>query len=241
MPILVPVGPDAPLDQGDVLENIVTALGGHDVAANVAGPVLVISRPCNANVDKQIIVAPIAKCDLAALAELETFKDFLDFFKALRDGEGRPDTFYLGEMAGGSKERYVAKFDVLHTIRVPVGDDARRQFLVEHRRVRLASDFQRDLHQRLFRAFASLGFDDERWWTDEDLKVLVEKGKALHQEQLAGVDAARAELTTLQMASGERKGENKTKDNVKQAEKEAAETKALLEPLLTEHARRFSS
>jgi len=240
MPILVPVEASALLDQGDVLENIVTMIAdGAGTVANVAGPVLVMSRGCNANRDKDVTVARIIKFDLAEVAELETLTHFLDFFKGLRDGDGRPDTFYLGELASGSMERYVAKFDVLHTIRVPVEPAARQQFLEEHRRFKLDADFQRDLHQRLFRAFASLGFDDDNWWTDEDLKFLVGKGKALHQKQLATVEAAKAELPTLQMASGERKGGNKANTLVKDAEKEAERTSALLEPLLVEHGRRF--
>jgi len=240
MPILVPVEPSALLDQGDVLENIVTVIAdGAGTVANVAGPVLVMSRGCNANRDKDVTVARITKCDLAEVAELETFRDFLDFFKALRDGDGRPDTFYLGELTSGSTERYVAKFDALHTIRVPVESAARQQFLEEHRRFKLDADFQRDLHQRLFRAFASLGFDDDNWWTDEDLKFLVGKGKALYQKQLASVEAAKSELPTLQMASGDRKGGNKANTLVKDAEKDAERTSALLEPLLAEHGRRF--
>lgn len=240
MPILVPVQPSALLDQGDVLENIVTVIAdGAGSVANVAGPVLVMSRGCNANRDKDVTVARITKCDLADLAHLETLGDFLDFFKALRDGDGRPDTFYLGELASRSTERYVAKFDVLYTLRVPVEPAARQQFLEEHRRFKLDADFQRDLHQRLFRALASLGFDDDNWWTDEDLKFLVGKGKALHQQQLASVDAAKSELSTLQMASGERKGGNKANTLVKDAEKEAERTFELLEPLLAEHGRRF--
>ena len=242
MPILLPAGSDEPLDQGDVLVDVVTVVAdGTETLANRPGPVMVISRGCNAIRDANVVVAPIVKCDLAELEGIETLRDFVDFFKALRDGDGRPDTFYLGEMAAGSTERYVAKFDRLYTIGLPHEPELRKQFLSEHRRFKLAVDFQRDLHQRLFRAFASMGFDDEAWWSDEDLKFLVAKGKALHRQQEAEVEAAKDELATLQMAAGEQKGQNKTNTMVKQAEKAAAKTAELLAPFVAEHGRRFAS
>jgi hypothetical protein len=142
-------------------------------------------------------------------------------------------------MASGSSERFAAKFDALHTIRIPGEDLARRRFLSEHRRFRLNVDFKRDLHQRLFRAFASLGFDDDKWWSDEDLKFLVAKGQALQRFQEAAVEAAKADLPKLQMAASDRKGGNKAKDLVTQAEKEAARTEKLLRPLLVEYENRF--
>ena len=240
MPILLPAEPSAPLNQGDVLLNVVTAIAdANGPLANTPGPVIVISRGCNAIRDANVIVAPITKCDLTALEDLQTFRDFLDFFKALRDGDSRPDSFYLGEMAVGSNERYVAKFDALYTIRIPLAADARKQFLDDHRRFTLTIDFQRDLHQRLFRAFASMGFDDDGWWTDQDLKFLVDKGNALLRQQEADIQTAKAELGTLQLAGDEQKAQNKTKNSVKQAEKLAAKTAGQLAPLLAEHDRRF--
>ena len=53
----------------------------------------------------------------------------------------------------------------------------------EHRRFGLAIELKRDIHQQRFRAFSSLAFHDDSWWTDEDLKFLVAKGRSINQAQ----------------------------------------------------------
>ncbi len=50
-------------------------------------------------------------------------------------------------------------------------------FLSDHRVARLASDFTRSLHTRLFRCFAELGFEDYSWYETDDLELLVSVGE----------------------------------------------------------------
>jgi len=50
------------------------------------------------------------------------------------------------------------------------------QLLLQSRIGTLNIEFCRDLHIRIFMAFASLGFDDHQWFSTEDLKVLVDQG-----------------------------------------------------------------
>lgn len=242
MPILLPAQPDAPLDQGDVLYDITTFVGGEaDPLANLASTVMVISRPCNAVRDKNVTVALISKCDLKSLEGLETLQDYVGFFRAYRDGDGRPDCFYLGETAPGSSERFMAKFDALYTIRIPDEAEARRQFLVRHRRFHMHPDFKRDLHQRLFRSFASLGFDDESWWSDEDLKFLVGIGQRDLIGNNAEIERSRLDIAAQALATNPQKAQNVTSTDVKHAEKARQRTEDMLAPLLAEQARRVSS
>jgi hypothetical protein len=242
MPILVPAKDDRPLDQGDLLDNIVTSVAVVGDAPEVeTTSMLVVSRPCNAQRDAEVVIARVSKRSLTDLRELETLNDVVGFFKGLRDGDGAPDSFYLGELDPGSSERYFARFDTLHTIKIPTEAGQRTKFLNAHRRFRLAADFTRDLHQRLFRAFASLGFDDDNWWTDEDLKFLVAKGGALKKTQEALVETAKSEVTTLEIAAAGQKDKNRAKHQVAQAEKQLAKTNEILEPLIREHRARFGA
>ena len=59
---------------------------------------------------------------------------------------------------------------------MPTRPEERTKFIQDHRAFRLTGEFARDLHLRIFRAFASLGFDDEGWYSDEDLKWLIDEG-----------------------------------------------------------------
>src|SRR5271156_1518972 len=107
MPILLPAQAESqPLEQGDVLDGIQTYVADHTSSDPAPimdeGLVLVISRPCNALRSKRVVVAEVVKRSLAGLKGAETLREIKDFFVTVRDGDGTPDTFYLGELVAGS-------------------------------------------------------------------------------------------------------------------------------------------
>ena len=239
MAILLPAQADTPLSQGDLLAEIpttVSVVNGNPLAET--GPVLVVSRRCNAIRDSGIIVAPVKKRSLQGLREQETLEDWIAFFTRLRDGDGAPDSFYLGELAANSTERYFAKFDSLRTIQVPVEQGARQEFLRKHRTHHLAEDYIRDMQLRLFRAFASLGFDDSQWWSDSDLKVVVGRGEALLKECDAAREKAASERAGLELAGAKQKDVNAIGNAVVEAEARLKRIQEHLGPLREERARR---
>jgi hypothetical protein len=196
MPIIETPQPDAPLSQGDILSNVALfatkgsweAKGGQ-AAVLKFGLCLVLSRPCVAAHKKHVIVAGIAKYPDAVPKNIDSFDKVLDFLTSARDGTSSPDVFYLGQLPGQTG-RFCARLDSLHTIEIPDDLAQRVQFLTERRLFTLHPDFARDLHLRVFGAFASLGFDDHRWPSLEDLQWLVNQGKA---------DTTAAELTVRQL------------------------------------------
>lgn len=56
----------------------------------------------------------------------------------------------------------------------------------------LNTDFLRDLHLRIFCAFARLGFDDYSWYSDEDLSLLI----SVANTELAELNKTRLEKET---------------------------------------------
>lgn len=176
MPILLPSDPSRPLDQGDILAGITVSRARLDAPPKIATPayVMVMSRACCATRDEHIIVAPIKSRSLDALNQANSPKELIAYFKEIRDGEGTPDSFYLGSIPAGSSTRYVARLDELYGIEVPTDTIQRAAFINHHRKYQLDPSFVRDLHLRIFRAFSSLGFDDDDWWPDEDLSHIIE-------------------------------------------------------------------
>ncbi len=242
MPILLPAQPDdQPLEQGDVLDDIQTYIADHtssDPAPLVdEGLVLVISRPCNALRSKRLVVAEIVKRPLAGLKGAETLQDIKDFFINLRDGDGTPDTFYLGEIEPGP-DRYCAKLDSLRTLQVPHEEGARHAFIKRHRRFKLNPEFARDLHLRLFKAFASLGFDDDAWWTDADLDLATKKGEALVASLGAAVKELEAELDVLNAAGGSKKDLKQNDEQLKAKRAALASAEGELQPFIVEQRKR---
>src|SRR5262245_55494337 len=107
MPILLPPNPDAPLTQGDVLNQITTHIADVDGSPSArADWVIVVSRPCKAIRASTIIVAPIGKRPLQDIRNDRTFGGIVRFFDGVRDAHGAPDSFYLGEFQAGSSDRY---------------------------------------------------------------------------------------------------------------------------------------
>lgn len=221
MPIIEPANPDSPISQGDVLQrvNLFATENGwaedggqsrkypHDMC-------LVISRPCVVEHKRNVIVAGIQKYPDQVPKGIDSFDKVLDFLETMRDGVGQPDLFYLGQLPSFAG-RYCARFDSLFSIDVPKDVEARAQFARERRVGSLNGEFVRDLHIRIFAAFASLGFDDHGWLSDEDLNWLVTTGQA---------DADKVRLD-LQQKRAEKAGRDAEGKQVKVGEIERQEAK----------------
>jgi hypothetical protein len=184
MPILDLPSDDAPLTQGDVLEGLPLYATGaswgernNDAIAVKSSLCLVISRPCVVANKDSVIVAEIDHTSAGVPHEAETFEKVRAFLETLRDGLGTPDRFYLGQVPNYSQPgRFFARLDSLHTVKLPHKDQI--VTLLKTRRIAtLNPDFRRDLHRRVFSAFAALGFDDLNWYSDEDLRWLVQVGR----------------------------------------------------------------
>jgi hypothetical protein len=196
MPIIEPARPGAPLTQGDLLSGVALFATkgsweekGGRAAETKADLCLVLSRPCVAAHKKHVIVAGVARYPDTVPKGLDSFDKVLDFLTDARDGRSAPDVFYLGQLSGRAG-RFCARLDSLHTIEVPEDKGQRAESLAARRVLTLHPDFGRDLHLRVFGAFASLGFDDNRWPSTEDLQWLVTQGQA---------DVAAAALTVRQL------------------------------------------
>jgi hypothetical protein len=184
MPIIEPVRPGAPLTQGDLLSGIAlfATKGSWEDKGGQSSVVkselcLVLSRPCVAAHKKHVVVAAVAKFPDSVPKSIDSFDKVLDFLTGARDGGSSPDVFYLGQLPGRSG-RFCARLDSFHTIEIPEGEEQRSQFLAARRTHTLHPDFARDLHMRVFGAFASLGFGDHSWPSTEDLQWLVNQGQA---------------------------------------------------------------
>jgi hypothetical protein len=138
------------------------------------------------------IVAAIEKMADNVPREVETFDDILGFLTDLRDGSDSPDVFYLGQIPG-HQGRFAARLDSLHTIQIPA-EPEQRAFTDSKRIGHLHIEFIRDLHTRIFRAFATLGFDDHRWMSTNDLNWLVSRGRREVHDAEGAVENARTSL-----------------------------------------------
>lgn len=212
MPIVIPVSPEAVLEQGDILSGIaVTWTKPDGITAHVDRQVpfvLVLSRPCNACRDRFISVAPVSVYALdltAGPARQKPENRTLDWMrrKLLMVAEGGTfrEEFYLGRLTAG-RERYAARLNQPTTIEVPTEPEERKAFILARRVVRLSRDFVHDLHFRQFASLARLGFDDHDWFDDEDLEVMITAGRGeLADLERMIVDAAQA-IQTIEAAAG---------------------------------------
>jgi len=186
MPIIEPHAPDAPLNQGDLLQDVKLFL--TSVADNFDGgmsaPVklkycLVLSRPCVIAHKSTVLVAGVDNFRTSAPPEIDSFRKAKHFLEKLRDGDGTPDQFYLGQLLGDQDSgRYAARLDSIHTVQLPTKPELRAEFVRKYRFARLTEDFRRDLHTRIFQAFSILGFDDLAWYSIADLKYLIQTGRS---------------------------------------------------------------
>lgn len=204
MPITETALADAPLSQGDILSDLrlfatKIAPGGGEAASVPNRFALVMSRPCVAVHKENITVAAIEKYKGSVPSDVKNFEDILGFLVDTRDALEAPDVFYIGQIPGFDG-RFCARIDSLHCIQIPSDATARMDFLRKHRIAKLHPDFLRDLHLRLFRTFASLGFDDLSWFSTEDLEWLVSAGRA-------DVASAEGDLQQKQVAKGRKEFE----------------------------------
>jgi hypothetical protein len=242
MPMIEAPKPGSPLSQGDILRDINLFATGEAWRAQNGTAMrsprslcVILSRPCAIEHKTSVIVAGIDKLPDSPPREADTFKRILSFLTNLRDGTSSPDVFYLGQIPALSG-RYAARFDDVHTIQVPPAGPERAAFADAKRIGVLHPDFARDLHARLFRAVATMGFDDHGWLSDSDLKWLVDCGQA---------DLLRARATAQELrakrSGQEAQGARFDERELQKAEKEEAELAELLRPYEDEYRRRTSS
>ncbi len=230
MPIIELPDPNVSLSQGDVLQGVSLFItkeswsgAGGEAKKTSHKLCLVISRPCVVGHKPNVVVAAIEKMADSVPRDVETFEDILGFLTDLRDGPDTPDVFYLGQIPG-FEGRFGARLDSLHTIQVP--PEAEQRAFTDQKRVgRLHIDFARDLHTRIFRAFALLGFDDHRWMSTPDLDWMVARGRSEIHEAQSAVEGAAAAVLSAQ-AQGFRNDREK-----QQLEKAVADAQAKLDEL----------
>ena len=188
---------EGPLRQGDLLKGLTLYRcdpDGDPVALDDTMGV-VVSRHCNALRAQTVLVAAIRQYrgnDLQSIAQGEPSLDEMRRrFDALRNGDGQPDSFYLGTLRDHHNARFAARLDSIHAVEVPT-DAAERDNWIESRRfARLSDEHRRHLHVRLFAAISSEGFDDLQWWADEDLEMIVLSGRrAIRQAEAQRDDVA---------------------------------------------------
>ena len=236
MAIIEPHIPGAPLSQGDIFKGVglFFTKTGADAGTHTATDAkfslcLVLSRQCVVEHKQSLVVAGVTKFTEDVKPDL-TFQESIDFFRTARDGIDAPDIFYLGHLPG-LQGRYCARLDSLHTVELPQKPEVRKAFIDDHRIARLNLDFVCDLHIRVHQAFANMGFEDYRWLSDEDLKLVVAKGdfeiKKVEQEQ--------------QMARLTRESAGKAADakQISNEQNRLEGIKKQIEPYANELARRF--
>jgi hypothetical protein len=239
MPIIETPAPQAPLSQGDILKDVNLFATGdgwkpsNGIAKQVSHKLcLVLTRPCGIEHKESVIVAAVEKLQIDVPRDIDDFKKVLLFLNGLRDGHTSPDVFYLGQLPQLSG-RYGARFDALHTIQIPPIGDERIAFANAKRVGILHADFVRDLHSRLFRAVANLGFDDNAWLSDLDLKWLVDSGRTEILKRQGEVQALRT-----QQSGQEARGEKFDQKALSKAEAAEQELVDRMRPYEEEHQRR---
>jgi hypothetical protein len=156
----------------------------------------------------------------------------------VRDGYCTPDQFYLGQLPGNSGP-YCARFDSIFRIQIPKTPLGRSQFIERTRVARLHRDFVRDLHIRLTRAFASLGFDDHAWFSTEDLQTCVSFADRDEAKKDADLQDARARLQLLEGQGTQHPSTKfKVEKEVQQLQSELTQLKSETQPYRIELARR---
>ena len=102
---------------------------------------------------------------------------------------------------------------------------------------RLCIDFARELHVRLFSTFASLGFDDVAWLTDDDLCWAIERGRI----ELADAEKSLAEKKSAKFQKGFESGQQFPEAQITRAEERVAQVRAKIAPFETELQKRESA
>lgn len=239
MPIIEPPGDSQHLAQGDVLLGVrlyATARGwesgGGESAKLPHKLCLVLSRSCAAAHKSSVVVAGIEKYPDKTPNELNSFAKVLDYLTTMRNGVMSPDVFYLGQLPG-KNGRFCARLDTVSCIQIPTAWDELQAFLRDRRIGTLNMEFARDLHIRLFSAFARLGFNDEGWLPDDDLNWLVQVG----QKDLI---AAEAELQTAmaEKAGREADGRQYADKGITSLQEKVDSLKRQIDPYIAERSGR---
>ncbi|MHB8902547.1 MAG: hypothetical protein ACYC6Y_27615 [Thermoguttaceae bacterium] len=240
MPIIEPPG-QSPLSQGDILDGVrlfATARSWESSAGpaqHTAKLCMVLSRPCSVTHKANVVVAAVEKYVDAVPKDCESFSDVRDFLTALRDGVNAPDVFYLGQLPG-RQGRYCARMDAIFSIEIPQDEEVLHDFLSGSRIGSLNPDFVRDLHLRIFTAFASLGFHDQQWLSDDDLNWLVKSG----EKDITRIDFDRQEAEAAK-ARGDAEGKppkQEQMNRLRSLEKQIDDLRAQFQPYLDEQRRR---
>ena len=230
MPIIEPISSSAPISQGDFLSDLPLFVSSKSGESRRAPHriCLVLSRPCNAIRDSKLVVAAVEKYPDSVPRDLDSFDKVLDFLESIRDGRKTPDLFYVGQIPNNSG-RFAVRFDAIHTIDVPSNQADRLEFVTKHRIGRLHVQFARDLHLRIFRAFASLGFDSQNWLSDPDLNWLTKQAKT----DIAKLEAELREAQT-EFAKKQSAGESAPEERVKKLTKKLESFRESTMPFLKE-------
>ncbi len=180
MPIVEIPNSNDPLGQGDILKGVTLYASGWsegrcDAKQTEAEACMIVSRPCVALAKKHVIAASVEKYQLDVPKDLKGIEAIVDFLKAAQLGSGR----------------YRVRLDMLHAISLPSRPKL-AELLPSHRIARLHPDYARHLHVRLFDAFASMGFEDTGWLSEEDLQWIVSVGQTTVSELQAGIAKASA-------------------------------------------------
>jgi hypothetical protein len=251
MPVVIPAEKGTPLQQGDILEGIALAVGdsnGNLMSVGERG--LVLSRNCNALRDSQIVVASVIRQGLPETPSSKTFDNYRRYLARLRDGDGSPDRVYLGTFdEQNPSQRYSAKLDSIHTIMLPDEKNAaeRQRWVDEHRKYCLHGDFLRDLHVRFTLAFCRLGFDDDGWYSDSDLDLLLRAGEVEMSSLNRSLAETKESLSKKKLemsesnnpgAGGVKKAIEGLEKELKNQEEKMKDLEGKLAPLIREKERR---
>lgn len=243
MPIIELVPDNAPLTQGDILKGVrlfSTARSwendGGEAAQKDDGYCLVVSRPCVLEHKDSAVVVRIKASGLRIPKDSPDFDQAMQFLKDTRDGVDTPDLFYLGQLSGEPK-LYVACLDSFHDIEIPQDAGERAEFVRARRVARLHEDFRRDLHVRIFRAFASLGFDDVGWFSDSDLQWVI----ATAEQDIRTLQSQIHEIQNEKLRCEQRGGSLSTNKSKELAgkQKRLAEIERKRDELKAEQTKRF--
>ena len=247
MPILREPSDDAPLTQGDVLQGVPLfatkpnwgeAGGSH---YRVKSPLcMVISRPCAITHKLQVIASAVEKIDVSIPRELDELRKVREWLKQLRDGDGNPDRFYLGQQIPGFQEqgRFYARLDSLHTLKLPA-DDRRPELLRSCRIATLSEEFRRDLHRRVFSSIATLGFDDYGWYPAQDLEWVIAVGEKQLSTIQSKIDEKKAEIKK-NVAAGQSERNRDLKARLRNLIEQADKLRSEIEPFQAEQEKRGS-
>ena len=240
MPIIEPSPTDSPqLSQGDVLQGVnlyATESGWEDGGGKPAKSphkyCLILSRPCAIGHKRRVIVAGIQKITDKPSKSVDSFRKVHAFLTDMRDGLGSPDVFYLGQLPN-EEGRFCARLDALSCIEVPLEEQTALTFLQEKRVGTLNAEFLRDLHVRVFMAYASLGFSDESWLPDNDLNWLVQAGKREVSEVEVELNRAKEKK-----ANQDAQGEQSSEGAIKRLEDKLIKLQDQIEPYVNEKSLR---